>query len=36
VTEHVGLSCARLMHTDHGEFLDTFELMTTVVRVQDA
>lgn len=32
VTEHIGLSCARLLYADHDDFLDTFELMTRVMR----
>lgn len=32
VTEHIGLSCARLLYADHEEFLDTFELMTKIMR----
>jgi hypothetical protein len=32
VADHIGLSCARLLHADHDDFLDTFELMTRVMR----
>lgn len=32
VTELVGLSCARLLYADHEQFLDTFELMTKIMR----
>lgn len=32
VTEHIGLSCARLLYADHDDYLDTFELMTRVMR----
>lgn len=32
VVEHIGLSCASLLYADHNDFLDTFELMTKVMR----
>lgn len=32
VVDQVGLSCARLLYADHDDFLDTFELMTRVMR----
>lgn len=32
VAEHVGLSCARMLYAEHEEYLDTFELMTRVMR----
>ena len=32
VVEQVGLSCARMLYADHDDFLDTFELMTRVMR----
>jgi len=32
VVEHVGLSCARMLYATHDDFLDTFELMTRVMR----
>lgn len=32
VTEHIGLSCARMLYADHDNYLDTFELMTPVMR----
>lgn len=32
VAEHLGLSGARLLHADHAEQLDTFELMTRAMR----
>ncbi|NDL58864.1 hypothetical protein [Phytoactinopolyspora mesophila] len=32
IAEQVGLSCARMLYADHDEYLDTFELMTRVMR----
>jgi hypothetical protein len=32
VADHIGFSCARLLYADHDDFLDTFELMTMVMR----
>ena len=32
VADHIGLSCARMLYADHDDYLDTFELMTTVMR----
>ena len=32
VVDQIGLSCARLLYADHDDFLDTFELMTKIMR----
>lgn len=32
VVDHIGLSCARMLYADHEDYLDTFELMTKVMR----
>lgn len=32
VVEHIGLSCARMLYAEREQYLDTFELMTRVMR----
>ena len=32
VADHIGMSCAQLLYAEHDDFLDTFELMTRVMR----